>query len=204
MSQTGCFLAIIIALYVLLQRLGILNLLVPSQLADSGMGYGMLFVAGLFISVHCVAMCGGINLSQSLPQDENAEGQRFLPLIFYNLGRVISYTVIGFLLGLVGLVLGGGSGAGIPVLLQGVLKLIAGALMVVMGINMLGIFPWLRRLNLKIPNFLVKGPVRKMAGSRRPLVVGLLNGLMPCGPLQSLAHLRGLQDHYRRYHPNLL
>ena len=35
------FLVIIIALYVLLQRLGILNLLVPSQLADGGMGYSM-------------------------------------------------------------------------------------------------------------------------------------------------------------------
>lgn len=60
-------LVIIIGLYAILQHFGILNLLVPSQLADSSMGYGMLFVIGLATSVHCIAMYGGINLSQSLP-----------------------------------------------------------------------------------------------------------------------------------------
>lgn len=40
----------------LIQQFGLLNLLVPSQLADEKMGYGMLFVIGLVTSVHCVAM----------------------------------------------------------------------------------------------------------------------------------------------------
>ena len=63
-----CLLTAIIALYILLQQFGILNLLVPSRLADSSMGYGMLFVIGLLTSIHCVAMCGGIHLSQCLPK----------------------------------------------------------------------------------------------------------------------------------------
>ena len=61
-------LAIIVLLYILLQQFGILNFLVAGQLADSGMGYGMLFIIGLITSVHCIAMCGGINLSQCLPR----------------------------------------------------------------------------------------------------------------------------------------
>lgn len=182
------FLGVILALYVLLEQLGILNLLVPSQLADSTMGYGMLFVVGLLTSVHCIAMCGGINLSQCLPVSDQPDGVQkrsaFAPSLLYNLGRVVSYTVIGFLLGLVGLLLGGGSG--VPVLLQGVLKLFAGAVMVIMGINMLGLFPWLRRLNLKMPDFIAKRIGKKKAADRRPFVIGLLNGLMPCGPLQSM------------------
>lgn len=68
-------LAIIIALFLLLQRFGTLNLLVPSQLADSGMGYGMLFVVGLLTSVHCIAMCGGISLSQCLPRASEDSGK---------------------------------------------------------------------------------------------------------------------------------
>ena len=40
-----CMLVIIVSLYVMLQSMGILNLLVPSQLADTKMGYGMLFGA---------------------------------------------------------------------------------------------------------------------------------------------------------------
>lgn len=50
-------LASIATLYAFLQSSGVLNFLVPGQLADSRMSYGMLFVIGLTTSVHCVAMC---------------------------------------------------------------------------------------------------------------------------------------------------
>lgn len=180
------FLVIILCLFFLLQRFGVLNLLVPSQLADTTMGYGMLFLIGLITSVHCIAMCGGINLSQCVPQGERSSASAILPALLYNLGRVISYTVIGFLLGLVGLLIGGGSEVGVSTLLQGILKLLAGVLMVIMGINMLGLFPWLRRLTIRPPKFLAAKIGTHKAKSRRPLVVGLLNGLMPCGPLQSM------------------
>lgn len=188
--RTICLLAIMVILYGLLQRFGILNFLVPSQLADNSMGYGMLFVVGLLTSVHCIAMCGAINLSQCLPSGENGgsvrKGTAYLPAVFYNLGRVVSYTVIGFLLGLVGWIIGGNSGVGVPTFLQGILKLIAGILMVIMGINMLGLFPWLRRVNIQMPAFITKGIGKKKSATATPFVVGLLNGLMPCGPLQSM------------------
>jgi hypothetical protein len=47
-----------------------------------------------------------------------------------------------------------------------------------MGVNMLGIFPALRKLAFRLPKL--------RAGSKSPLIVGLLNGLMPCGPLQAM------------------
>ncbi len=43
-------------------------------LASSGMGYGMLFVVGVLTSFHCVAMCGGINISQCMPASAAAGG----------------------------------------------------------------------------------------------------------------------------------
>lgn len=57
----------------MLQHSGILNLLVPSELADTGMEYGMLFLIGILTSVHCIAMCGGINLSQCIPRSAGKE-----------------------------------------------------------------------------------------------------------------------------------
>lgn len=190
-GRNVCLLMIVISLYVLLEQFGILNFLVPSQLADTKMGYGMLFLVGLLTSVHCIAMCGGINLCQCLPSrtngnDSTSKLTTFGPAFLYNLGRVISYTSIGFILGLVGMLIGGGSGAGLPTLFQGILKLIAGIFMVLMGINMLGIFPWLRRFNLRMPKYLVAKMGRKKVSSKQPLMIGLLNGLMPCGPLQSM------------------
>ncbi|MBO6092915.1 MAG: sulfite exporter TauE/SafE family protein [Oscillospiraceae bacterium] len=185
-------LAIIIALYYILQSLGILNHLVPRRLADTGMGYGMLFMIGLITSVHCIAMCGGINLSQSLPKmadysTENAGKFRSIqPSLLYNLGRVCSYTAIGFLLGLIGMILSSGSDIGVSSLLQGLLKIIAGLFMVVMGINMLGVFPWLRKFSISMPRFISSVIWKKRRTTSAPFVVGLLNGFMPCGPLQSM------------------
>lgn len=190
-TRTGITLLLIIFLYFLLQNFGILNMLVPSQLADTKMGYGMLFVIGLITSVHCIAMCGGINLSVCIPRGAEAGGENqkysiFFPALLYNLGRVISYTVIGGILGFVGFLIGGGSDVGVPVLLQGILKLIAGIFMVIMGINMLGLFPWLRRFQPHLPYGFVSKFHTSNKNNNSPLIVGLLNGLMPCGPLQAM------------------
>lgn len=193
-ARAAGFLAVIVGLYLSLEHFGLLNLLVPGQLANAQMGYAALFVTGLLTSVHCIAMCGGISLSQCLPKSaQPAEGEKsgalasFAPAFLYNAGRVISYTLTGFILGLAGSVLGGGaSGAGLPLLAQGILKLIAGAFMVIMGVNMLGLFPALRKLQPRMPKVFAQRINADKARAKSPLVVGLLNGLMPCGPLQSM------------------
>ncbi len=183
--------AVILLLYYLLQHFGILNLLVPAKLADSKMSYGMLFIVGLLTSVHCIAMCGGINLSQCIPRSADrkksaAKGSIVMPALLYNAGRVISYTLIGFLLGGIGMLLTGGAGEVIPLILQGILKMIAGLFMVIMGINMLGIFPALRKLQIRFPKKTAMKISAKRRSEKRPFVVGMLNGLMPCGPMQSM------------------
>lgn len=59
--RTISLIAWIAVLSILLERTELLNRLVPGQLADVNMGYGSLFVIGLLTSVHCIAMCGGMN-----------------------------------------------------------------------------------------------------------------------------------------------
>lgn len=189
-------LLVIIVLFLLLQYFGILNYLAPSSLADSGMGYGMLFIIGLITSVHCIAMCGGINLSQTLHKGkQDISKVMFKNALAYNIGRVVSYTVIGGILGAIGSLTGIGGNLQTSTFLQGILKLLAGIIMVIMGVNMLGLFPVVRKLKFRIP-FLGKKIVSKVrrtlwgkkisAKGRMPFVVGLCNGFMPCGPLQSM------------------
>ena len=175
-------LAVIFVLFYLLNHFGILNILAPGNVANAGMGYGMLFVIGLLTSVHCIAMCGGIGLSQSL----SGNGKSFASPVAYNLGRVVSYTAIGFILGLVGLIIGGGTSIGIPYMFQGILKILAGLMMVIMGINMLGIIPGLRRFTIRPPKAITRLIGSKRKNAAGPFAVGLLNGFMPCGPLQSM------------------
>ena len=176
---------LILSLFLLVEQSGLFNLLVPGQLVDDTMGYGMLFFIGLITSVHCIAMCGGINLSQCIPKNR-VEGIKkgwfttIRPAFLYNMGRVISYTAVGFLVGALGSVVTFSN------TLQGVLKLAAGVFMVIMGINMLGLFPWLRKLNPRIPAIFAKRIDQKKSMSSSPFLVGLLNGFMPCGPLQAM------------------
>lgn len=175
LTRTISLIVILLAVFLMLNELGLISLLAPSQVAQSGMGYGMLFLIGLMTSVHCVAMCGGIGLSQCLPSQKGAS---FVPAVTYNLGRVISYTAIGFVMGLIGSVFGGGANVGMGLFLQGLIKIVAGVVMILMGVSMLGLFPGLKGLGLRLPHLKGRG--------RRPLIVGLLNGLMPCGPLQAM------------------
>jgi len=150
---------------------------------NQSMGYGILFVVGLLTSLHCISMCGGINLSQSIScMGDNDYSSKFFVLksaLLYNGGRVISYTIIGGLAGALGFTIG------LPGAAKGIVAVISGVFMVIMGLNILNIFPWLRKLNLRMPKTFA-GKIRNNKSSYGPFYVGLLNGLMPCGPLQSM------------------
>ena len=160
------------------------------------MGYGLIFVVGLLTSLHCIAMCGGIVLSQGLKSRESGDEvpgascgtsaavpagltSRLLPSLLYNGGRLISYTVIGGAVGALG------SLFSLSTALKGVMPVIAGAFMLFLGVRMLGIFPWLSRIKVRLPG-IGGARMRSAAAGRGPFVVGLLNGLMPCGPLQTM------------------
>lgn len=185
-TQVLGLLIIIGAFFLIANHFGLFNFFNSFPQAEAGMGYGLLFLIGLLTSVHCIAMCGGINLSQCMPQQTvptagKSRAAALRPSILYNTGRVISYTVIGGLVGLLGSVVSFSGWA------KGLVAIAAGIFMVIMGLNMLNIFPWLRRFSLRMPKiFARKINDEKSGASRGPFYIGLLNGLMPCGPLQAM------------------
>lgn len=173
----SAIIVILIAIYLIFTNRISLNVF-PE--VEASMGYGMLFVVGLLTSIHCIAMCGGINLSQCIqPIEISGNRNMFKSSLLYNAGRVISYTLIGGIVGSLGSLISF-TGAS-----KGLVSLVAGIFMIIMGINMLGIFPLLRKFNIQIPSSLRTSFMGKKS-ERGPLVVGLLNGLMPCGPLQTM------------------
>lgn len=130
---------------------------------DDSVTYGMLVVTGFFTSIHCISMCGAINLSAA-----GKSGGLSRPLL-YNLGRVISYTVIGMIAGFLGKVISFSS------YLSGAIIILAAIVMLLMSLGMLGII-----------DFRVKFFKHYCMRSRNSFLIGLLNGLMPCGPLQAM------------------
>lgn len=174
--NTVYILVIILGLYVIARQFGLTALFQKfPTVNEERVSYAVLFVIGLLTSVHCIAMCGGINLTQSVAGDEEKPIKKS---ILYNLGRLTGYTAVGGVLGLIG------EAASITLHIRGIIGIIAGTFMVLTGINMLGNFGFLKRLTPKLPKSLAV----KAAGfsSHGSFAVGLVNSFMPCGPLQSM------------------
>jgi len=148
---------------------------------SAGMSYGLLFLVGLLTGFHCVGMCGGFVVSYTTKGVKEGKKPSQLHLS-YGIGKIISYTVIGAVFGLVGSII-----AFTPVM-RGVAGILAGLFLVVFGLKMLNVIPALRKFQLRMPKFINKfiGKETK-EHANNPLVIGLLNGLMiACGPLQAV------------------
>ena len=147
---------------------------------SQNMGYGLLLVVGLLTGFHCVSMCGGFVIGYT---SKNAkEGKKSYKSHFqYGTGKIISYTIIGAIFGLLGSIIT------FTPMMRGVAGIIAGLFLVIFGLNMFGAVPWLRKIRLKTPKSLNKFVNNKSDKTKSPLVIGLLNGLMiACGPLQAI------------------
>jgi len=72
---------------------------------DNPVTYTSAFLLGLFSTVHCIGMCGGIigALSLSLPQEIREHKPRmFMFVTSYNIGRIASYSLAGLVAGSIG------------------------------------------------------------------------------------------------------
>lgn len=139
--------------------------MIEAILAGLGMG-----IAGSF---HCVGMCGPLALS--IPLSGTSSAARLLSVLFYNLGRTLTYFLMGALLGW----------AGYRVAITGYqqsFSVVMGIVLLVMLLpaNYLPEIKWFRRLQQGLKKTLGRFLMRK----NKPLsflLIGLLNGLLPCG-----------------------
>ncbi|MBF0137648.1 MAG: sulfite exporter TauE/SafE family protein [Magnetococcus sp. DMHC-1] len=147
----------------------------------AGLDYWGVFLAGMLASGHCVGMCGGLITAYSLRSGVPGQGwwhwRRWMPHLFYHVGRVGMYAFLGMLAGWAGsLVAVTGRLTG----LGGIPHLVFGATMIVFGLGALGWSP------LAIENRFSGGLVARWAGLLQGrgvwqvLLLGVLTGLLPC------------------------
>ncbi|MNI26859.1 Copper chaperone CopZ [compost metagenome] len=148
-----------------------------------GMSYGLIFIVGLTASFHCVGMCGGIMLSQTIAPDKRMNSNNlkaFVPAAAYNIGRMISYTLVGAIVGAIGSVIS------VKASFKGGVLIVIGVLMTVMALQMMHIIPRFEKIPFRLPQSCVLPQSLKKKYAAKPLIVGLLTGLMPCGQLQTM------------------
>jgi len=166
---------IIIALYFVIKLSELISLPDITQ----NLSYGLLFLVGIVTGFHCISMCGGFVVSYTAKHAQEGRPSHISHLL-YGGGKTVSYTIIGALFGLIGSVI-----AFTPAM-RGIIGIIAGIFLMIYGVNMLNILPFLRKFQLRTPEFIARFVGHKSSKSG-PLVTGLLNGLMlACGPLQAM------------------
>jgi len=164
------FVTILIGIYFILGKYISINF---NNLSENT-GIAVLLVLGFLTGFHCIGMCGGFVLSYAGRIKKQGD---LMPHLMYGAGKTISYTVLGAAFGLLG------SAIAFTSELRGSIAVIAGLFLVLYGINMLNLLPFLRKFQLRLPSFMPKGEW----GGSGPLITGLLNGLMlACGPLLAL------------------
>lgn len=145
---------------------------------DAWLALGMGLLGGFG---HCAGMCGPIVAAVSLTAGPRLGWRKTLPLhLAYNAGRVTTYALAGAAMGLVGSVVNiAGRAAG----LQQAVAVLAGAMMIAMGLGAAGLLPWARRLEQGVSSRLFSGAggLLRAGGLPRTFLLGLFLGLLPCG-----------------------
>ncbi len=196
---------VIMTLFLLLDRMGISGLLNINSHSSAFTFLGFGILASLS---SCAALVGGIVLSmskqwyrlheqssilgksgQELYTAERSAYKKFQPHLMFNIGRILSYALLGGALGLIGsrLELSFGFTAS--------LVIVVSLLMIVLGLQMLGVKGF-RKFQFSMPKFITRGVANEnnFKGKYMPFVMGAATFFLPCGftiTAQTIALLSG-------------
>lgn len=183
----GLAILIVIVVYLALKVFGLTDINLNPDTNNSSWGFVVLIglVAGFST---CMALVGGLILGLSTKfaanHPKSSAGQKFTPHLFFGLGRIISYAILGGLLGAIG------SAFKISSLVNGWLIIFVGLLMMFMGLQLINIFPRFSNYKLTLP----KGVARAFGLKKNDdkytnggaMILGALTFFLPCGFTQSM------------------
>ncbi len=165
-----------LVIFFVLQKSGILNLGIGGKTTPTTS-----FVIGLIASVSsCLAIVGGLvlSLSAKISEDNVSDTKTFL---LFHTGRLVSFAVLGGVLGMIG------SAIGINFTLTAILGLIASLVMLMLGLNLVGVFAK-NKLTLHSGVFQTISSVFRRIEHKTftPLIIGFGTFFLPCGFTQSM------------------
>ncbi|MFT7005098.1 MAG: sulfite exporter TauE/SafE [Sulfurimonas sp.] len=130
---------------------------------------------------HCIGMCGGIVLAYSTIKidPKSSKVSQSGAHLLYSFGRVFTYSILGAMFGALGGVVTFSNNA------NGALLIFAGVAMVLAGLSLMGKIKFLTLIEHSFSSSTIyKNTFKKVLNSKSNLsffVLGMLNGLLPCG-----------------------
>ena len=182
--EIGAIFLLLFGVYVALQQFDVL----PRGVAISdNMSYALIFLVGLVASVtSCMAVTGGLLVAVAAKySDANPDFtgiQKLKPHIYFNVGRIVSYTLLGSAVGALG------SALTLSSEVNAALTILASVVMIVLGLQMLGLFPSLGRLQPRMPKAFAH-KIHDLSGRESKagaFLLGASTFFLPCGFTQAL------------------
>lgn len=181
--EIGASLLIIFAMYKLLQAFDLVSL-APST--SGALSIGGIFLIGLVAGTSsCLAVTGGLLLA--LAAKHNAirraatPAEKFKPLLQFNIGRLVSYFVLGGFVGILG------QSITLSTRMTGYMNVLVALVMLYLALSILG-FVSKGSLPIRPPKKLSRW-IAGLADSEHPVApfaLGALTFFLPCGFTQSL------------------
>lgn len=175
---------IVVALYLLARATGIFNFNVNTE----NTGLAVVLLVGLVAGFStCMALVGGLVLALSAGHNqkhpEATRVERFFPHLFFNLGRIIGFTILGGIIGALGSALTPSSW------LFGLLTVAIGFVMIILGLKLTEIFPTLKNWSLTLPKSIAHiFGIKKENGytPTQAIISGAATFFLPCGFTQAM------------------
>lgn len=165
---------VFLALFFLLQKSGILNFGIGGETTPITS-----FIVGLIASVSsCLAIVGGLvlSLSAKIEQDEDNKSAK-KTFVLFHAGRLIGFALLGGLLGFIG------KAIGVNFIFSAILGLIASAVMILLGLNLIGIF---KKSMFTLPSSIFSFFRKAEHNIWAPILIGVGTFFLPCGFTQSM------------------
>lgn len=175
-------------IYFIAKNFGLTNLSFGSA-AGSPESLWVVLLIGLTAGVStCMALVGGLVLSASTrhaeAHPEATAIQKFKPHIYFNLGRIIGFALLGWILGSLG------SFFQVSTFALGMLTIIVGLVMLLMGLQLVEIFPWINGIRITLPKFISRTlgikKHEKEYSHKSSAIMGAMTFFLPCGFTQAM------------------
>lgn len=186
-TNLGAAFLILLAVVLILKSLGLDNINLNTNLSNPS--WSLIVLIGLVAGFStCMALVGGLSLGLSTKFIANhpsaTPAEKFRPHIFFVLGRILSYAWLGGILGALGTVIKLSAAA------NGIITLLVGAVMLLMGLQLINIFPRLNRFKLSLPKSVSKffgiNQRDKEYSHGQAMFMGALTFFLPCGFTQAM------------------
>jgi len=179
--ELGIVFLLVMGAYLLAKGAGIFN--ISNSISGNYSSLLVVFLIGLTAGVStCMALVGGLVLGASARFSAENPGasklQKFKPHLLFNLGRIISYFIFGGLIGWAG------SFFQLSTSVLGILTIVVGMVMLILGGQLVDIFPILKKVSFTLPKSVSK--IFGIKDQTNPALLGASTFFLPCGFTQAM------------------